>query len=140
MVRQKGVSIIEFILVALTICLLLAIILKNYSAAVLTERRSLAQQALITTVGLQERWFIRMFEYTKNIDNVGGADAAGANYVLKLTQDPCGDASCFTVTAVAVGEQADDVECERMSLTNLGVKRALNRSNQDTTAECWQST
>lgn len=136
---QGGFSIIEFILVALTIGLLVAIILKNYADAVLEERRTIAQQTLYTVVGLQERWFVRRYEYAKSIEQVGGPDAAGDHYVLQVTQDPCGDSSCFTITATALGEQAEDRECEKMSINNLGVRRAVSWDNQDTTSTCWES-
>jgi Tfp pilus assembly protein PilE len=139
MQRERGISIIEFILVALVVVLLVAIIFKNYSDAVLKERRSIAQQTLYTVAGLQERWFVRMYQYAKSIDDVGGARAAGDYYLLQVTQDPCGDTSCFTVTAIATGEQEEDRDCEKMSLNNLGVKRASSHDNRDTTSICWDS-
>ncbi len=138
--RQLGFSAVELILVALVVCLLLAIIFKNFQESVLMERRSLAQQALVTVTGLQERWFVRMYEYAVSIDEVGGEDSAGDHYRLRITQDPCGDRSCFTVTAVAIGEQEADVDCEKMSITNTGVRRAVNRRNEDTSATCWEDT
>ena len=137
--KEQGFSLIEFILVALTVALLIAIIMKNYSDAVLVERRSIAQQGLITVAGLQERWFIRMFEYARRIDDVGGADAAGEHYQLRVTQDPCGDASCFTVTATAINEQEEDRACERIILSSSGVRKAFSRENEDTSAVCWKS-
>ncbi|MCR6651074.1 MAG: type IV pilin protein [Cellvibrionaceae bacterium] len=137
--KQSGFSIIEVVLVVLTVGLLLAIILKNYADAVVEERRAIAQQTLYTVVGLQERWFVRRYEYAKTIEEVGGADVAGDYYRLQVTQDPCGDTSCYTITAVAQGEQAEDRECEKMSINNLGVRRALSRDNQDTTTACWES-
>lgn len=137
--RQRGFSVIEFVLVALTIALLVAIIMKNFEDAVLIERRSIAQQGILTVAGLQERWFIRMYEYAKAIDDVGGADAAGEHYQLKITQDPCGDTSCYTVTATAKGEQEEDVDCERLTLTNLGVRKAYSRQNEETTDICWKA-
>lgn len=138
--RQNGFSLIEFILVALTVGLLVAIIFKNYAEAVLQERRTIAQQTLYTVVGLQERWFVRMYEYAKTIEQVGGPDSAGDFYALQVTQDPCGDSSCYTITATALGEQTDDRECEKMSIDNLGVRRAVSRDNRDTTTTCWEST
>ncbi len=138
--KQRGFSLIEFILVALTVGLILAIIVKNYADAVLHERRTIAQQTLFTAAGLQERWFVRMYEYAKTIDEVGGARAAGDFYLLKVTQDPCGDTSCYTITATATGKQTDDRECEKMSINNLGVKRASSRDNRDTSSVCWEST
>lgn len=137
--QQSGFSIIEFILVALIFGLLLAIIFKNYTDAVLKERRTIAQQTLFTAAGLQERWFVRMYHYAKSIDDVGGARAAGDHYLLQVTQDPCGDASCYTITAIATGEQAEDRECEKMSINNLGSKRAVSHENKDTTSTCWES-
>lgn len=137
--KQSGFSIIEVVLVALTVGLLLAIIFKNYGDAVIEERRAIAQQTLFTVAGLQERWFLRRYEYAATIDDVGGADVAGDYYRLLVTQDPCGNTTCYTVTAVAQGEQEQDRECEKMSINNLGVRRALSRDNQDTTATCWES-
>lgn len=137
--KQQGFSVIELILVALTVGLLAAIIMKSYAEAVLVERRSLAQQGIVTVAGLQERWFIRMYEYAGSIDEVGGAGAAGEHYRLRITQDPCGNTSCYTVTATATGEQEEDVECERLTLTNLGVKKAYSRNNEDTSAVCWKT-
>lgn len=137
--KQQGFSVIEFILVALTVALLVAIIMKNYADAVLVERRSLAQQGMFTVAGLQERWFIRKYEYASKIDDVGGADVAGEHYQLRITQDPCGNTSCFTVTATAIGEQEEDVECERLTLTNLGVRKAYSRLNKDTSDICWKT-
>lgn len=129
----------EFILVALTVALLVAIIMKSYAEAVLVERRSIAQQGLVTVAGLQERWFIRMYQYARTIDDVGGDDAAGEHYRLRVTQDPCGETSCFTVTATAIGEQEDDIDCQRIVLNNLGARKAYSRTNEDSTDICWKA-
>ena len=115
----------------------LALIIANYRDAVVEERRALAQQALMTSAGLQERWFVRLYEYADSISDVGGKDAAGEHYTLRVTQDPCGDTTCFTVTAIAQGEQEKDALCERMSVNHQGKRHALSRDNRDTTHECW---
>lgn len=139
MKQQSGFSVIELLLVVLTAALLVAIILANYRDAVIVERRTIAQQAMITTAGLQERWFIRLYEYAKKIEDVGGESSAGEFYNLKVTQDPCGDSKCFTVIAIATGEQENDKKCLKMSLNHLGVKRATSFTNEDTTKECWSN-
>ncbi len=137
--RQTGFSVLEVLLVALTMVLIIAIIYANFRDAVMFERRSLAQQALLTSAGLQERWFVRLYEYARSIDEVGGADSAGEYYELKVTQDPCGDTSCYTIVATVIGEQEADRECEKMTINYLGVRRANNFLNEDTTSECWKS-
>ncbi len=137
--RQAGFSLLEVLLVALTMVLIIAIIYANFRDAVMYERRSLAQQALLTSAGLQERWFVRLYEYARSIEEVGGADSAGEHYELKVTQDPCGDTSCYTIVATVVGEQETDRECEKMTINHLGVRRASNFRNEDTTSECWKS-
>lgn len=130
---------VEFILVALTVALLVAIIMKNYAEAVLVERRAIAQQGLITVAGLQERWYIRMHEYARSIDHVGGTDAGGEHYQLRITQDPCGHTRCFTVTAKAIGEQEEDYDCERIVLNSVGGRKAYNRANEETSDICWKT-
>lgn len=135
---HHGYSVVELLLVALTVLLLVAIIYASFRDAVMVERRALAQQALMTSAGLQERWFMRLYEYAGRIDDVGGADAAGQHYILRVTQDPCGDTSCYTVVATAIGKQTEDHECEKMSVNNMGIRRATNKSNEDTTKICWE--
>lgn len=137
MKRQSGFSVIELLLVGITFALLVAIIFANFRDAVLVERRAIAQQALLTTAGLQERWFIRLYEYANRIDVVGGEKAAGDYYTLKVTQDPCGSTQCFTVIAIATGEQEKDKDCAKMSINNLGIKRAIGFNNEETTKKCW---
>lgn len=135
--KNSGFSIIELLLVVLTFALLMAIILATFNDAVMAERRALAQQALMTSAGLQERWFIRLYEYAKRIEDVGGPGSAGDGYLLRVTQDPCGDSSCYTVIATVIDSEDGDRECEKMSINSLGVKRATNFNNEDSTKECW---
>lgn len=136
--NQRGFSFVEMLLAGLAIVLILALIIANYRDAVVEERRSLAQQALLTSASLQERWYVRLYEYAKNINEVGGEDAAGEHYKLQVTQDPCGDARCFTIIATAINEQEKDALCERMSIDNRGTRKAKSRDNQDTSKECWE--
>jgi Tfp pilus assembly protein PilE len=136
--QQRGVSFVECIAVALVVGLLLVIILKNYADAVRAERRSLAHQGMFTVVGLQERWFVRMYEYAERIEQVGGPDIAGEHYKFSLTQDPCGNRSCFTVIASFKTGDNEDPECERMSISSSGIRKAYNRDNEDTTEVCWK--
>lgn len=135
--KQQGVSFIEMLLVVLVIALVVALVINSYQHAVKVERRTIAQQALMTSVSLQERWYLRLHEYARDIKEVGGEHAAGDHYQLRVTQDPCGNTSCFTITATAIGEQLDDKDCQKMSVNHIGQRRALSYHNRDTTDECW---
>lgn len=137
MKKQQGISLVEMLVVALVVALIVALIYANYRDAVYAERRSIAQQALMTAVSLQERWHLRLYEYARDIREVGGENAAGEHYILSVTQNPCGDTSCFTIIATAIGEQLDDTKCQKMSVNYLGQRRAVDYYNQDTTSECW---
>lgn len=139
MYKQSGFSVLEVLLVMLAAGLVFAIIYKNFEDAVLVERRGIAKQGMLTVVGLQEKWFIRMYKYAKDIEQVGGADIGGDHFILRVTQDPCGDDSCYTITAKAVGEQEKDIQCETLRINSLGKREARNRANEDTTKECWKS-
>ena len=136
---QLGFSVIEVLLVALAAGLIFAIIYKNYEDAVLAERRNIAKQGMVTVVGLQEKWFLRMYKYARSIEQVGGKDIAGDYFEFKITQDPCGDDSCFTVTAKAMGDQEKDIQCDVLTINNMGKRTARSRANQDTTKECWKA-
>lgn len=127
----------EMLVVVLVVALIIALIYANYRDAVYAERRAIAQQALMTGVSLQERWHLRLYEYARDISQLGGENAAGEHYVLSVTQNPCGDTSCFTLFATAVGEQLDDKTCQKMSVNHLGQRRAVDYHNRDTTADCW---
>lgn len=137
MKKHRGISFVEALVVVLVVALIVALIYANYREAVYAERRAIAQQALMTGVSLQERWYLRLYEYARDIRQLGGERAAGEHYLLSVTQNPCGDTSCFTLLATAVGKQLDDKTCQKMSVNHLGQRWSVDHRNRDTTAKCW---
>ena len=86
--EAKGFSTLELLLAGIVVMLLVVIIVDKYREAAQVERRVLAQQALITASTLQERWFARRFEYARSIEQLGGSDSAGEDYLLRVPVAP----------------------------------------------------
>ena len=137
--RQRGFSAVELLLAGLAVMMVIALIVSKFKEAAVVERRVLAQQALITAAGLQERWFVRMYEYAPSAAELGGADAAGEDYTLRVTHEPCGTNRCFTIWAKAINRQAPDEDCQQFGINSMGVRFALAHDQRDTTRECWSS-
>jgi Tfp pilus assembly protein PilE len=136
--KMRGVTIVEFLLVGLIVAFLIMIIINAYNDAVRSERRSFAHRGLLTVAGLQERWFARTYQYAQAIEQVGGADIGGEYYHFQITQDPCGNDSCYTAVARFSSVKAKDPECERFTINNHGLKKAYDYANKDNTELCWK--
>lgn len=135
--EAKGFSTLELLLTGIVVMLLLVIIVDKYREAAQVERRVLAQQALITAAALQEHWFAKRYEYARSIDQLGGGDSAGEDYLLRVTFEPCGTDKCYTIWARAVNRQTADLTCRQFGIDSMGVRFARDDSDRDTTAECW---
>lgn len=135
--EAKRFGTLELLLAGIVAILLMVLVVDRYQKAHQVGRRVLAQEALVTAATLQERWFARRFEYAGTIEQLGGGDSAGEDYLLRVTFEPCGSDSCYTIWARAVNKQTADVGCRQFGINSMGVRFARDEQDRDTTAECW---
>jgi type IV pilus assembly protein PilE len=144
--RQRGVTLIELVVVMIIIGILTAIAVPSYRNYVLRSQRSDAKDAVLALATQQEKHYLQCNTYATAIagaTNCGAGQLQGAAaskngwYTLTI---PAGDATTFSVraTATAGQNQYQDKACRSFTVTQAGVRSALNASNADNTAECWR--
>jgi len=142
MKRQSGITLIELLVVLAVIAILSAVAYPSYISYILRSNRTDAYQALLRCATDQERWFTANNTYLTDAAAQSNGrcgtvvasvlNSPEAHYQLAITNPGCvsgGAASCFTVTATAVGNQADDTACPTLTIDENGLQLP---------ATCWK--
>ena len=144
--RQRGMTLIELVIVIMIIGILAAIAVPTYRAYVVRSQRSDAKDALLALATQQEKHYLQCNNYATAIDaatDCGAGELPGADvskngwYQLSI---PAANLTSFTVRAVAIaGEsQFQDTECRRFEVTEAGLRTAFDDGGGDNTEECWE--
>lgn len=144
--RQRGVTLIELIVVVIIIGILASVAIPSYRAYVIRSNRSDAKDALLALATAQEKHYLQCNTYATAMDNATDCAAGELNhpdaskngwYDLAVVN---GDATGFTITATAAagGNQFQDTACRTFQVTDRGVRTALDSGGGDNSAECWR--
>ena len=128
---QRGVTLIELVIVTGIIATLASVALPTYRTHTVKVRRSEAKVALSQTAQFLERCFTRFNTYND----------AGCTPGLPLTTERGSyavtgaiTATTYTLTATPQGTQARDTLCNNLTLDQLGNKA---ETGSGTLADCW---
>ena len=144
--RQRGVTLIELVVVVMIVGILAAVAIPSYRTYVIRSQRSDAKDALLALATQQEKHYLQCNTYAEILDNATDC-AAGEIQAADVSKNgwydldvPNGDATTFTVRATAInGEnQWQDTECRTFLVDQAGVRTATDDGGTDNTAECWQ--
>ena len=131
MKHNKGVTLIELMVVIAIIGILTAIVVPSYQTYILNAGRTDAYDALEKMAKEQERYNLANSIYATNaqIASVGGSSTERGYYTLAIA-NPSGVVTSYTITATAVATepQNNDTGC-----TVLTINQAL----QKTPTACW---
>jgi type IV pilus assembly protein PilE len=136
MTGSRGFTLIETMIVVAIIGTLFAIALPSYSNYVLRGHRADAQSMLIDIGARQERFLSQSNTYTTEISaaaglNLGSNTSSEGYYNMTVTACPAGTlATCYLVTATALGGQTKDTDCLIITYDSRGVRSG-------TTPDCW---
>jgi type IV pilus assembly protein PilE len=137
MTGSRGFTLIETMIVVAIIGTLFAIALPSYQNYVLRGHRADAQGMLIDIAARQERFLSQNpAAYTTEISaasglNLGTTTSSGGYYSLEVEACPNGTlATCYLITATALGGQAKDADCLIITYDSRGVR-------DGTTPDCW---
>ena len=128
--KQRGVTLIELMIVVAVMGILAAITYPSYTQYVLRTHRSEAMNELTRLANLQEQFFADNRSYAPNLTTLGlSSDTLTTQSGRFQIAVSASAARSFTLTATAVGVQAGDA-CKTFSINQLGQRVA-------TKPDCW---
>ena len=139
--HQRGITLIEMIIVVTVIGILGAIVYPSYVERSRRAKRTDAKAALINIAAQQERFFLSNNRFATTLEELGIDGTQNGFYRLSL-QSP--SASEFTANAEPAGSafggagQWGDRKCLNWSSDHTGRKVALGEGGADNSAECWR--
>ena len=130
--RQRGVTLMELMVVMIVIAILTSIAYPSYRQQMLRANRTSAKTALTHTAQNMERCFTRTNTYVGCVvlpfntpDNLYQISAAAA-----------ATATTFSVQAVPQGAQVQDTKCATLTLNQANVRTASGTLSA-TPQQCW---
>ena len=140
--RQRGMTLIELMIVVVIVAVLASIALPSYRSYVLRTHRVEAKTALLNLAAAQEKFYLETNTYAANAvlataPPAGlGLQATTENGWYTVVIANGANAANFSATATAAGAQVNDTDCATFSITALGVKTATKQGGAASTA-CW---
>ena len=153
--RNKGVTLIELVVVIAVLGILASIAIPSYREYVLRANRSEARAALLALATAQEKYYLECNSYVDTLDTSGPNTCPGSSgslnfpstsengyYTVAVTGgdlDLGGNPQSWTATATAASGQPQirDTKCRVFQLTSTGRKTATNASSAANDDECW---
>ena len=133
---QKGLTLIEVLIVMVVVAILAAIAVPSYTQYILRGHRAEARAQLMSIAQWQERFrtennrFAAAANVPASLTSLPSSNAT--RYVI--TVNTAADGSTYTLTATRAGSQSSDA-CGDLTLTNTGARGIANSTR--TVAECW---
>lgn len=127
---NKGFSLIEILVVIAILAMLAAYAIPNYRQYVLESKRTTAQNRLLEIAGMFEKFYANTNRYPTGL--TGGGNSLNLTTSFLTWDDyqiTATTGAGWTLTATAIGGQAQDTACPTINYNNLGQKTPLN---------CWQ--
>ncbi len=152
MLKDKGFSLIEVVVVAAILSILAAIAIPNYTKYVTNARRADGKTALTIAAQAMERYFTNNYTF---LNATIGDDTNSEKYTVQETSDSGyynlsfttpesgstnPSANTFRIQAVADpnGKQANDTLCQTMTINQRGEKKAYDNLDAVKTSDCWK--
>lgn len=138
MVRMRGFTLLELMVVVVIIAILAAIAIPTYGRYAFRAHRVDGQELLLRIANAQERYYSTANTYGSLADVGFNNTSSEKGYYTASVAFPAGSTSqAFVVTARPVGGQAQDM-CGALTIDNAGVKTpgpASAASNSN--GSCW---
>lgn len=132
---QKGVTLIELMIVVVVIGILAGIAYPSYRAQVMRSHRSDAKIGLERLAQGLERCYTNAMP--KTYAGCIAASIPSENGYYTITTNSA-DATGFSLTATATGGQLQDTACRTFTLTSTNARTAQNSASGDNSSACWQ--
>ena len=144
--RQTGMTLMELLVVITILAIIASIAIPSYRRYLIRAQRSDATIALLRLQSAQEKHFLQYGTYVIAKADIPKAHSAGGLgmpiksergfYDLDVEDTDTGYTA--TATPVAGGGQADDKQCVKFSVTESGVKAAVDNKAAIQTVACFR--
>ena len=131
--KNRGVTLIELVVVVAILALLASIAVPSYRQYVLRSNRAEAKSALLTLAAAQEKFCLQNNPYTDELTDAppsGLGLASTTQSGLYTIEVDAADDEGFTATATATGTQTQDSRCAEFGIDQAGARTAPS-------ADCW---
>jgi type IV pilus assembly protein PilE len=118
---QRGITLIEMMVVVAIVAILGTIAVGNYRASVLRSNRAEATAALLRIQAAEEKYYLSRNAYTEDPALLGLAENTERG-LYRLDVDVSDDGDRFTATATAIGSQTSDEECPVFTIDEAGAR------------------
>ena len=144
--RERGVTLIELVVVAAVIAILSMVAIPSYRSHVLRAHRTEARAVLLALATAQEKFHLVCQRYAAELDPEQEPDCDAARlafptrserslYSVRITS---ADASSWTAESLPAGApQVADLDCQVFELASTGRKRARDAAGKDSALVCW---
>ena len=134
--HQRGVTLLELMIVVVVIGVLAVVALPNYREFSARARRAEAKSALLQIATQQERHYLSNNTYTQDMTRLGFAaagcnDSSGGSYSVCVT---AADANTWTARATYQPTDRERNKCEWFQMNGTGVKSSFPET------DCWDRT
>ena len=137
--RQRGITLIELMIVVVVISILAAVAYPNYQEFVARAKRNEAKAALLRLATNQERFYLNNNTFTDDVRELGfSSDNNGDTsitendyYEIEVT---AANASNFTATATYRFGEPEVSRCEVFTINGRGDKTSTPQT------DCWERT
>ena len=127
--RQRGITLIELMIVVAIIAIIGAIAYPSYQDHVKSAKRAEGQAALLRVVDLQEKFFLQNNRFATDIADLAiSATTENGSYTLSIANGTNGSFDANATPAVA------DAECGVLTITETGAKEASGTAADQ---DCW---
>ena len=136
---SSGFTLIELMIAVAIVGILGTIAMASYSKQVQKSRRTDARSTLLDLAGREEKLFSTTNAYTADAFTLGYTNVAATPWPITIGSGyynvgVVATSSTYTITATAIGGQANDTQCATFTLDQLGNQ---NSTGTATASTCW---